>query len=118
VLERLSQALATQLPAATDPRRAVRWHHAAVHRWRHAAPAADCDDSGVFWWDASLGLGVCGDSLGGGGVEAAWHSGDELADQMAASCEPSAPVLDTQSMPDAIRPSTRLTDAPVGVTAP
>jgi hypothetical protein len=61
-----------------------------VHRWRYAGPAFDCDDSfdsDGAWWDASLGLGVCGDFLAGGGVEAAWHSGDELADTMAASFE-------------------------------
>lgn len=86
----LLEALASQLPGksgAVDP---VRWHHAAVHRWRYAGPAFDCEDSfdcGAAWWDASLGLGVCGDWLGSGGVEAAWHSGDELADHMAASLE-------------------------------
>ena len=85
----LRQALARQLPAATRAASAMRWHHAAVHRWRYAGPAIDCDsfDAGEAWWDASLGLGVCGDWLGGGGVEAAWHSGDELADHMAASFE-------------------------------
>ena len=86
----LLAALASQLPAAAGGIHPLRWHHAAVHRWRYAGPSFDCDDSfdsGEAWWDESLGLGVCGDWLGGGGVEAAWHSGDELADHMAASFE-------------------------------
>jgi len=90
VRDELRKALAGQLPAATVGAGAVRWHHAAVHRWRYAGPALDCEDSfddGAAWWDKSLGLGVCGDWLGGGGVEAAWHSGDELADHMAFSFE-------------------------------
>ena len=90
VRDELRKALAAQLPAATGGVGDIRWHHAAVHRWRYAGPAFDCEDSfdgGEAWWDNSLGLGVCGDWLGGGGVEAAWHSGDELADHMAISFE-------------------------------
>ena len=90
VRDELRQALARQLPAATGAANAVRWHHTAVHHWRHAGPAFDCEESfdgDDAWWNSSLGLGVCGDWLGGGGVEAAWHSGDELADHMAASFE-------------------------------
>ena len=90
VRDELRNALAAQLPATTGGVGAVRWHHAAVHRWRYAGPAFDCEDSfndGEAWWDKSLGLGVCGDWLGDGGVEAAWHSGDELADHMAISFE-------------------------------
>lgn len=86
----LQSALRAQLPAASRGGRPVGWHHANVHRWRFAGPALDCDDgfgSDEAWWDESLGLGVCGDFLAGGGVEAAWHSGDELADFMAASIE-------------------------------
>ena len=86
VREALLAALAAQLPAG----QALQWHHAAAHRWRYAGPSFDCEDSfdgGEAWWDKVLGLGVCGDWLGGGGVEAAWHSGDELADHMAASFE-------------------------------
>ena len=89
VLGALRQALADALPAIGTARHAVRWHHAAVHRWRHANPVAACNDGGEFWWDAELGVGVCGDSFGGDGdVEAAWHSGDELADHMAAAFDP------------------------------
>jgi renalase len=82
----LGDALAALLPAG----KAAGWQHLSVHRWRYArelpasasaagsTPAPDC------WWDATLGLGVCGDFLGGGGVEGAWHSGDELADTVLA----------------------------------
>jgi renalase len=86
----LQLALRAQLPAMRSDGQPVRWHHANVHRWRYAGPALDCDDSfdsDEAWWDEALGLGVCGDFLGGGGVEGAWHSGDELADSMAASIE-------------------------------
>ena len=98
VRDELRDALASQLPATAGAAGALRWHHAAAHRWRYAGPAFDCEDSfdgGEAWWDQSLGLGVCGDWLGGGGVEAAWHSGDELADHMAVSFEPvdAAPEL-------------------------
>ena len=90
VSDALQSALRAQLPTTGIGGRPVRWHHADVHRWRHAVPALDGDDrfdSDASWWDESLGLGVSGDFLGGGGVEAAWHSGDELADWMAASLE-------------------------------
>ena len=98
----LQAALRAQLPITGRSGRPWRWHHASVQRWSHAGPVFDCDDSfdeGDAWWDEGLGLGVCGDWLGGGGVEAAWHSGDVLADVMAASFEsigvarPAAAVL-------------------------
>jgi predicted NAD/FAD-dependent oxidoreductase len=38
---------------------------------------------------------VCGDYLGGGDVEAAWRSGDELADTMAAWLEHSHELAET-----------------------
>jgi predicted NAD/FAD-dependent oxidoreductase len=83
VAEALRQALAGLLPAAAG----VQWHHSAVHRWRYALPAAAAPDRRECWWDAHRGLGVCGDFLAGGGVEAAWRSGDELADTVAAALE-------------------------------
>ena len=86
----LREALQAQLPAANATFGPVRWHHAEVHRWRYAGPALDGDDvfaSSEPLWDEAAGVGVCGDWLGGGGMEAAWHSGDELADHMAASFE-------------------------------
>lgn len=90
VSKALQSALRAQLPSMRSDGRPIRWHHVSVHRWRYAGPTNDCEDSfdsDESWWDASLGLGVCGDFLGGGGVEAAWHSGDELADCIAASFE-------------------------------
>jgi predicted NAD/FAD-dependent oxidoreductase len=56
-----------------------------VHRWRYAraqastaAPARQC------WWDAAGGLGVCGDFLGGTGVEGAWLSAQALIESVLA----------------------------------
>ncbi len=81
-------------------RRGPKWLHATVHRWRYALPAvASAAPSAVVqtrtnapsapecWWDAHLGLGVCGDFLVGADVEAAWRSGDELADTLAAGLD-------------------------------
>ncbi|WP_119157635.1 NAD(P)/FAD-dependent oxidoreductase [Caldimonas tepidiphila] len=63
--------------------RPVRWHHAAVHRWRYASVQRQGDAlSGRCWWDAAAGLGVCGDFLGGAGVEGSWLSARALADTM------------------------------------
>jgi len=95
VKDELCMALRTQLPSSNGAMQPVRWHLADVHRWRYASPALDCNDSlegDKALWDESLGIGVCGDWLGGSGVEAAWHSGDELADNMAASFERVVPA--------------------------
>jgi renalase len=66
--------------------RPLAWHDAVVHRWRYAAvpraPHAAQPTSQLCWWSASLGLGVCGDALGGAGVEGAWASGRALALQV------------------------------------
>lgn len=71
--------------------RPLAWHHAAVHRWRYASvpratrPAAQAATAtaaataGRCWWDGAAGLGVCGDALGGAGVEGAWRSARALA---------------------------------------
>ena len=62
----------------------VHWHHAVTHRWRYAMPqACAAAPSGHSWWDPSLGLGVCGDFLGGNGVEGAWLSARALAARIA-----------------------------------
>jgi renalase len=79
----LLAALARVLPGGRLPA----LQHSAVHRWRYAEPAAAAPDRRECWWDSGRGLGVCGDFLAGGGVEAAWHSGDELACTVAASLE-------------------------------
>lgn len=58
----------------------VHWRHATVHRWRYATPQPRLTAPGEsFWWDGTQGLGVCGDFLGGAGVEGAWVSGHSLA---------------------------------------
>lgn len=79
----LRAALAKLLPTAPT----LRWHHTSVHRWRYAHPVQPASGGPDFWWNQSLGLGVCGDAFGNGSVEAAWGSGDELADAMAAALD-------------------------------
>lgn len=79
VLQHLQQALADRVGVP------LQWHHAVVHRWRYAFAGHACDlpdPVARCWWDAALGLGVCGDALGGGGVEGAWHSACALAEQV------------------------------------
>ena len=55
--------------------------HWRAHRWRYASTEAasslECS------WDAGLGIGLCGDWLNGGTVEAAWLSGRALARRIA-----------------------------------
>jgi renalase len=90
VIDELQAALRAQLPFAAHEAYPWKFHYASVQRWRHAAPATDCDEmfaADDALWDESLCIGVCGDWLGGAGVEAAWHSGDELADTMAVAFE-------------------------------
>jgi len=72
----LQQALADWLG------RPLAWHHAVVHRWRFASAPRGAAVVGRCWWDGRLGLGVCGDALGGAGVEGAWLSGHALASAM------------------------------------
>ncbi len=59
----------------------LKYFHTAVHRWRYASVPTHFKPSppNSFWWDANLGLGVCGDALGGSGVEGAWYSAQSLA---------------------------------------
>jgi predicted NAD/FAD-dependent oxidoreductase len=81
-LEESAEWVQARLQAALADfmRHAVRWRGATVHRWRYALPAPDlAEKSDSFWWDSVLGLGVCGDFLGGAGVEGAWRSGRALA---------------------------------------
>jgi predicted NAD/FAD-dependent oxidoreductase len=81
VIEVLSAALARKL-SSVHP---VGWHHRSVHRWRYARIGRVGNGRSRCLWDDALGLGVCGDAFGDGNVEAAWTSGDELADEMSAS---------------------------------
>jgi predicted NAD/FAD-dependent oxidoreductase len=60
--------------------RPVDWLHCEVHRWRYAMPQAQrVAPAELCWWDAAQGLGVCGDFLGGCGVEGAWLSAQSLS---------------------------------------
>jgi renalase len=80
--------------------RPIDWYHCAVHRWRYALPQAHgAAPAASIWWDAAQGLGVCGDFLGGCGVEGAWLSAQAL----------SAALL--QSASDAAGASTARADA-------
>lgn len=74
VQARMHEALSDQLG---EP---VEWKHAVVHRWRYAMPLplAAAPES-PCWWDAQRGLGVCGDFLGGTGVEGSWRSAQALS---------------------------------------
>jgi renalase len=55
------------------------WHYAVVHRWRYASVSRSAAAPERCWWNPALGLGACGDALGGAGVEGAWQSGRTLA---------------------------------------
>jgi renalase len=87
VVQLLCAALKPLLPRATPAAAPPVWHHSSVHRWRYAAPLRAAPKEPEAWWDARLGLGACGDAFGLGTVEAAWCSGDELADTVAAWLE-------------------------------
>jgi renalase len=74
VLAHLQAALARWL------REPLVWQQAQVHRWRYASVArSSINTTGPCWWDDELALGVCGDFLGGGGVQGAWLSGLAMA---------------------------------------
>jgi renalase len=90
LIDKLQSALQARLPTSSGGNGPASFHYANVHRGRYPGSPVDCSNSigsnGV-WWDESLGLGVCGNFLGDGGLEAAWYSGDELAHCMAVSFE-------------------------------
>jgi|GEM_PF-80145 len=74
VQQQMQTALADYLGRHVD------WHHCVVHRWRYALPQAQrVAPAESCWWDATQGLGVCGDFLGGSGVEGAWLSAQSLS---------------------------------------
>jgi hypothetical protein len=54
----------------------------SAHRWRYASTPQERSEG--FVWEGEQGLGVCGDWLNGGTVEAAWVSGRRLASSIAA----------------------------------
>lgn len=74
----------------------IEWQHVAVHRWRYAMPQP-CAAAGArpCWWDGVRGLGVCGDFLGGTGVEGAWQSANALIEAL------SRDVAHASTQPDA-----------------
>jgi predicted NAD/FAD-dependent oxidoreductase len=81
-LEQPPEWVQLQLQAALSHAldRPVDWLHCTVHRWRYALPQARRTAPGEsFWWDGAQGLGVCGDFLGGSGVEGAWMSAHSLS---------------------------------------
>ncbi|MGD9834127.1 MAG: NAD(P)/FAD-dependent oxidoreductase [Piscinibacter sp.] len=87
-LEAPGEQVQDELEAAVDDwlGESLRWKHALVHRWRYALPPVEAVEPGhLHWWDRLQGLGVCGDFLGGSGVEGAWLSGATLADAVLAS---------------------------------
>ena len=78
------------------------WHHQSVHRWRYAMPQLPVQGHGDCAWDAGIGLGVCGDAFGDGTVQAAWCSGDELADTIAADLDRERPATADEPLPQAV----------------
>ncbi len=54
--------------------------YSAAHRWRYAIPVNALDESCL--WDATEGLGACGDWCGGPRVEGAFLSGMAVAGQL------------------------------------
>lgn len=57
----------------------VAWEGTWVHRWRDASAVRSASGGTPCWFDRDLGLGVCGDFLGGAAVEGAFTSGEALA---------------------------------------
>jgi predicted NAD/FAD-dependent oxidoreductase len=94
VQQQLQDALAEWLGRPVD------WMHSVAHRWRYALPQPHpraAAPAAAFWWDASQGLGVCGDVLGGMGIEGAWLSGHALSAALlrhAAAAPTAAPLHD------------------------
>lgn len=105
VQQQLQAALAEWLGQPID------WHHAVVHRWRYALPPTHRAATGeLCWWDPALGLGVCGDFLGGAagaGVEGAWQSAQSLCAAVLQSASAAADVpgllAATDSAPYSVR---------------
>lgn len=62
--------------------RPLHWRYVAVHRWRYASVPRATPTADRCGWDGAAAIGVCGDALGGAGVEGAWSSGRALADKL------------------------------------
>jgi len=80
-LESDPQEVAAALLAAFAQRGGPAPQHWRAHRWRYAS--TETADTPVCSWDGGLGIGLCGDWLNGGTVEAAWLSGRALARRIA-----------------------------------
>ena len=89
-LEQDAEAVRDHLQAALAGwlGRPVDWLHAVAHRWRYALPPTSKPPGERCWWDAALGLGVCGDFLGRTGAEGAWLSAQALCAAMQQGIEP------------------------------
>ena len=59
-------------------------HSWSAHRWLYASTEPALTETCA--WDAGQGLGLCGDWLNGGTVEAAWLSGRALAQRIVPAC--------------------------------
>jgi renalase len=82
--------------------RPVEWTHCVVHRWRYAMPqthAGTAAPADPCWWDARLGLGVCGDFLGGTGIEGAWRSAQALTAALRQRSADAAAAADAVAAP-------------------
>ena len=86
----LQKALRAQLPKSGRGNQAIQWHYTNAYSERSSKSSDNRVGANEVWWDESLSLGVCGNSLMDGGVAEAWSSGDELAGCMAASFKRSA----------------------------
>lgn len=68
-------------------------HSERLHRWLYSRhPSSE----NMLLWDTDSRIGVCGDWLGEGEAEGAWHSANDLAEQ----------VIDFFTTTDAIKPGT------------
>ena len=75
-----AERVAAELLAAFVALGGAEPHSWSAHRWRYAS--TDPALGAVCIWEAELSLGMCGDWLNGGTVEAAWLSGRALAQRM------------------------------------
>jgi hypothetical protein len=106
-LEQPAAWVQAQLQAALSDwlGQAVDWQHCTVHRWRYALPPSPAVASAApCWWDGALGLGVCGDFLGGRGVEGAWLSAQALCAAVARQASGAAVAPSPRTGPGAAQP--------------
>ena len=86
------------LRAEVNPGGDLPVHVAMAHRWLYSRPRPLLRAGPSCWWDAELGLGVCGDFLGGGTVELAALSGLDLAERIGR--EPPRPLREQPAPAD------------------